>query len=425
MSIKRVIITGAGFSSPAKLPIQNKILDLMKEKPVSSFMDDSDPNSFKFMNAYIVVGLYLLDMYSKNSFDELSLLYKEIQKKSCENNFIESILNDFISNKIEVGIDALDYLNKRCFDSTHKYKELNKLVDLIRNALNVEKIDVNLEDVFTSFDKSLQEKEYMDKYSYLKMDSIRLSLTRLFVYYFYQEVHKHNYDTEDYLNFIKYIKTRRSNIPLTIITTNWDTLLEEYFIRNNISYNLCLNEKYYFEDDLNNNENPNGNDLKLVKVHGSINWFRCLNCNTLSIYKKIKISDLLFNDEKYESCLRCNIKVNEETEVLQPEIITPTMIKSIDSQLYKNLWNTASNELRNADEIIFIGYSMPIADYEFRYLLQKSIPAEAKIDVILHSSDDPSKTKSNWTLLPEKRYRDLFSKNTINFHYEGFKEFLN
>lgn len=80
MSIKRVIITGAGFSSPAKLPIQNKILDLMKEKPVSSFMDDSDPNSFKFMNAYIVVGLYLLDMYSKNSFDELSLLYKEIQK---------------------------------------------------------------------------------------------------------------------------------------------------------------------------------------------------------------------------------------------------------------------------------------------------------------------------------------------------------
>lgn len=425
MSIKRVIITGAGFSAPAKLPIQNKILDLMKEKPTSSFMDDSNPNSFKFMNAYIVVGLYLLDKYAKNSFDELSCLYKAIQKKSCENDFIESILDDFINDKIEVGIEALDYLNKRCFDSTHKYKELSKLVDLVRNALNEEQIDVNLEDVFTSFDKSLQEKEYMDKYSYSKMDSIRLSLTRLFVYYFYQEVHKHNYDTEDYLNFIKYIKTRRSNIPLTIITTNWDTLLEEYFIRNNISYNLCLNEKYYFEDDLKNDENSNCNDLKLVKVHGSINWFRCLNCNTLSIYKKIKISDLLFDDEKNESCLKCNIKVDEETEVLQPEIITPTMIKSIDSQLYKNLWNTASNELRNADEIIFIGYSMPIADYEFRYLLQKSIPAKAKIDVILHSSDNPNQTKSDWTLLPEKRYRDLFPKNQINFNYEGFKKFFN
>ena len=189
MSIKRVIITGAGFSAPAKLPIQNKILDLMKEKPTSSFMDDSNPNSFKFMNAYIVVGLYLLDKYAKNSFDELSCLYKAIQKKSCENDFIESILDDFINDKIEVGIEALDYLNKRCFDSTHKYKELSKLVDLVRNALNEEQIDVNLEDVFTSFDKSLQEKEYMDKYSYSKMDSIRLSLTRLFVYYFYQEVH--------------------------------------------------------------------------------------------------------------------------------------------------------------------------------------------------------------------------------------------
>ena len=68
---------------------------------------------------------------------------------------------------------------------------------------------------------------------------------------------------------------------------------------------------------------------------------------------------------------------------------------------------------------------MPIADYEFRYLLQKSIPAKAKIDVILHSSDNPNQTKSDWTLLPEKRYRDLFPKNQINFNYEGFKKFFN
>ncbi len=424
MSIKRVIITGAGFSAPAQLPIQNKILNLMKEKPIASFMDDSKPNSFKFMNAYITVGLYLLDKYAKSSYDELSVLYKEILKKAIENDLIESILNDFVNEKIEAGIAAINYLNRRCFDSTQKYKELNKLVDLVRNALNKENIDVNLEDVFTSFDKSLQEKEYMDKYSYSKMDLIRLSLTRLFVYYFDQEVHKHDYNTADYLNFIKYIKMRRSNIPLTIITTNWDTLLEEYFIKNNISYNLCLNEKYYFEDDLRNETIINSNDLKLVKVHGSINWFRCLNCNTLSIYKKIKISDLLFNDEKNESCLRCNIKVDEETEILQPEIITPTMIKSINSQLYKNLWNTASNELRDADEILFIGYSMPVADYEFRYLLQKSISSRAKIDVILHSSDNPNQTKADWNLLPEKRYRDLFPKNQINFNYEGFKEFF-
>ena len=106
MSIKRVIITGAGFSSPAKLPIQNKILDLMKEKPVSSFMDESDPNSFKFMNAYIVVGLYLLDMYSKNSFDELSLLYKEIQK-----NRIQKWVDDrFISGFVAWEMDGASHI---------------------------------------------------------------------------------------------------------------------------------------------------------------------------------------------------------------------------------------------------------------------------------------------------------------------------
>ena len=63
MSIKRVIITGAGFSVPADLPIQNKILNLMKQKPSPGFMFGLRPNSFKFMNAYITVGLYLLDKY--------------------------------------------------------------------------------------------------------------------------------------------------------------------------------------------------------------------------------------------------------------------------------------------------------------------------------------------------------------------------
>ncbi len=427
MSIKRVIITGAGFSVPAKLPIQNKILDLMKEKPVASFMNDSNPYSFKFMNAYITVGLYLLDKYSNNSYYDLMLLYKKIQKRSLENDLIESILNDFIKEKIEVGIDAINYLNSRCFDSTQKYKELSQLVNLVRNALKTENVDVNLEDVFTSFDKSLQEKVYMDKYSYIKMDSIRLSLTRLFVYYFDQVVHSHNYNTPDYLNFIKYIKRRRSKSPLTIITTNWDTLLEEYLIKNNMHYNLCLNEKYYFEDDLINKSitYTNCKDLRLIKVHGSINWFRCLNCNMLSIYKKFKIADLLFNDEKNESCLKCNMKVDEETEMLEPEIITPTMIKSIDSQLYKNLWSTASNELREADEVIFIGYSMPVADYELRYLFQKSISPNAKIDVILYHNDDPRRVDTDINLLPEKRYKDLFPKNKIDFHYDGFRAYFN
>lgn len=423
MSIKRVIVTGAGFSVPANLPVQNRILDLMKKKPTPSFMDDVTPNSIKFMNAYIRVGLYLLDKYTANSHNELIEQYNEIQKKSLQNEFIENLYNDFANNKIEVGKEAIDFLRNQSFDNDKKYQELNLLVENVRNAIVYENIDVNLEDVFTSFDKSLEEKEFLNEYSYSKMDVIRLSLTRLFVYYFDREVHNHDFQTEDYLNFIKYIKTRRSSEPLSIITTNWDTLLEEYFSKNTIDYNLCLNEKYYITDDEGFGNEKTSRVVNLIKIHGSINWFRCLKCNSLCIFKKKKIAELLFNDDRVETCLKCNSHGDEETEILQPELVTPTMIKSIDHQLYKNLWNAAATELRNADEIIFIGYSLPIADYEFRYLLQKSIPKEAVITVVLHNSDKPIEGKDN-NHLPEKRYRDLFPKNLIKFNYSGFKEFF-
>ena len=352
------------------------------------------------------------------------MFFFEIQKRANDNDTIESILTDLTTKRIETGKEALEYVKSRRFNNNQKYKELNKLVDMVRNALVAENIDVNLEDVFTSFDKSMMDKQYLDNYSYAQMDAIRLSITRLFVYYFDQAVHSHKYDKRDYLNLIKYIKTRRSSIPLTIITTNWDTLIEEYFLRNKINYNLCLNEKYYYIDDKESDLLTGSNLLKLIKIHGSINWFRCLNCGTLSIYKKHTISDLLFNDDNSEKCMKCNSKGDEETEILQPDIITPTMIKSIDSQLYKNLWSTASAELRDADEIIFIGYSMPVADYEFRYMLQKSISPKAKIDVILHINDDPKTSGADISLLPEKRYRDLFPKNQLAFHYKGFKEFF-
>lgn len=423
MSIKRVIVTGAGFSVPAHLPVQNRILDLMKEKPSHSFMEDVTPNSFKFMNAYIRVGLYLLDKYANDSHKELVEQYNEIQKKALKNEFIENLYNDFANNKIEVGKKAIDFLRNQSFDNDKKYQELNLLVENVRNALVDENVDVNLEDVFTSFDKSLEEKEFLNEYSYSKMDVIRLSLTRLFVYYFDKEVHSHDFKTEDYINFIKYIKSRRSSEPLTIVTTNWDTLLEEYFRKNSIDYNLCLNEKYYITDDESNSNEKKPRNVNLIKIHGSTNWLSCLKCNSLCIFKKTKIAELLFDDDRVETCLRCCSHGDEETEILQPELVTPTMIKSINHQLYKNLWNAAATELRNADEVIFIGYSLPVADYEFRYLLQKSISKDADIKVVLHNSDKPIPEKNNYHL-PEKRYRDLFPKNDIEFDYSGFKEFF-
>jgi hypothetical protein len=127
-------------------------------------------------------------------------------------------------------------------------------------------------------------------------------------------------------------------------------------------------------------------------------------------------------------CISCRAESQNDDILLQPEIITPTMIKSIDSQLYKNIWRAARNELTSADKLIFIGYSFPIADYEFRNLLQKSVSHSTKIDVVLHENDNPDKIsvrqKNLKSLMPEKRYRDAFNRNDIRFFYDGFKQYF-
>lgn len=42
--IKRVIIAGAGFSAPAKLPIQSRIIDRMAEVPEMDFLTGKMPD---------------------------------------------------------------------------------------------------------------------------------------------------------------------------------------------------------------------------------------------------------------------------------------------------------------------------------------------------------------------------------------------
>lgn len=64
--IKRVIIAGAGFSAPAIMPIQSRIIDRMAEVPEMDFLTGKMPEeSMTFLDAFITVGLFLLDNYAK------------------------------------------------------------------------------------------------------------------------------------------------------------------------------------------------------------------------------------------------------------------------------------------------------------------------------------------------------------------------
>jgi NAD-dependent SIR2 family protein deacetylase len=450
MRDRTIIFTGAGFSAPANIPIQNRILEEMI-KQENNILDVSQVNieldNEKFLDAFVSVGLYLLTNYCDIS-DEvvnteffeitnsvLNDIYMEAKKSADRKDFLNSLLSkaDLQQNVEEHGNTIgntiiKDFLlnNGPTFDEY--FAKMLYLKGEIKRRLEYCKIKVSLEDVFTAFDKAISLKTHTRNFTYHEEDDVRQAILRLFVYYFGKILNTHSYDTRDYLSFVEYVKGNADKS--SIITTNWDTLTEGYFLKNGITYELCLNNIYYKFDDNRKNiaRRKNSSPIKLIKLHGSINWFRCLQCGDMSIIEKNPCGEYLLSANKKEVCISCGGKSRGEAALLQPEIITPTMIKSFDNQLYKNLWASAAVELRNAAKVIFVGYSMPTADFELKYFLQNNIPPSCEIDVVLYHNDNPKQLSKKqghlFELLPEKRYNDAFAKNSINFCYDGFGNYF-
>lgn len=392
---EQVIIIGAGFSAPAQLPVQSRIIEKMTEDPQGNFLQGKLPReSVKFLNAYITVGLFLLNHYGKGNYGPLEDTYGDLREE--------------LSNANEDD----DY-----------YAGIYSLRDKVRVAIKKEEINTDLEDVFTSFDKAMLSKEYLHKYTYGQMDAIRYSLMRLFIYYFSKCVLNHSFQQEEYLEFVRHVESRRAASSITIITTNWDTLIEGYLERNHIAYNYGFQSPYTSGD---SSLRRHRTRLLLLKIHGSANWLRCLHCGAISIYPDNGAADSLFEDEKQEKCKSCYQQESPSEPSLQPEIVTPTMVKSLASRLYLNLWGAASSRIQSATHVIFVGYSLPAADFDFRYLLQRNVSPAAKIDVVLYKDDDPRHTdrENLKSLLPEKRYRNAFPKNELSFYYDGFGKYF-
>jgi len=276
--IKRVIVIGAGFSAPAKIPIQNKIIEKMIEEPDYDFLSGTFPReSIKFLNAYIKVGLFLLNNYGKGDYYQLAESYDQlIYQKQAINIFLNTMhfsqnVKSEIAHKLKIDKDGY-------YSALYNYKEYILLL------IKREGISVNLEDIFTSFDKSVNAREHIHKYTYTQMDEIRYSIMRLFIYYFSKSVQEHSFMQEDYIRFFRYIKTRKTKNPTTIITTNWATLIEEYCKRNKISYDYGFNMPY-----TNMQNNICKSDILLLKIHGYINWLKCLHCGAISVFDKGKV----------------------------------------------------------------------------------------------------------------------------------------
>lgn len=194
-----------------------------------------------------------------------------------------------------------------------------------------------------------------------------------------------------------------SSYEFCFISLNYDVLLEKILYENLLPYFYkfysypILDIRTRFEPDITIKDDTRS--TKLIKLHGSANWF----------YSGVTPSDTIYCypwNEKYNMAQRAGLK---------PFIVPPVSDKSgfYNHIALKHLWKEASFEVSMADEIYIIGYSFPQSDASIRFFFQEALQN-------VPFSDDPKifvVNKARRSEL-EKNYNLVFPQNLIDVNYE-------
>ncbi|WP_208589480.1 SIR2 family protein, partial [Gracilibacillus suaedae] len=302
--------------------------------------------------------------------------------------------------------------------------------------------------------------EHIQGYDTSKIIQLRNDFVFCIIRLFVKSSVNQSFDNQTYLEFIekiinKRIEAEQTGDPVSIITLNWDFIVDKYFshvVSNNSDYenvklDYCVYDHNYhhFFADIDTESIPSTilkrqgyYNLKLLKLHGAMNWLLCKNCQRLFYSQEKYIAFEEFYDTNAPECPFCSKNYSSSGDrnntKLTSELITPTLLKNLDNVTFKNIWKNALVELSEAERVVFIGYSLPQADFEFRYMLKKAIRPTTSIDVVLYHNDDPNKIKdllkeeediSKFTTnISETRFKSFFGKDDINFFYEGIIDYV-
>ena len=391
--MNRVFILGAGASAHAGAPLGNNII-----------------------KKYIELKLKQLEK-ERN-------LFSEQGKKS----FISPILGNFST------LYNILRIQPNC-----KFTHLSILEDLKEANLP------NIEDVFTLYDIAYQKEEPLLFESDIDLNIIRKDIFDLLTYTLGRSTMgalNENNTTQIYQNFVKNLTNKD-----TIINYNYDTLLDNAILHkfNEINYGFDFLTE---EDTI--NPLPEEERIKLwgkmaervgipleefkeeycvpeeeielkfgiaapllIKPHGSLNWLYCPKCyRYFCLTRKELMNKIIYLDFYPNECMDyCGGN-------LQQFIVPLTHHKTFQNPLLNNLWMKINQRLSTAEEVYFIGYSIPDADYTSKYYFIKGLSRPNRRDCAKITLIAPNAVKSGL----RDKYRRIFGDITEIIDDHKFEE---
>ena len=175
----------------------------------------------------------------------------------------------------------------------------------------------------------------------------------------------------------------------------------------------------------------------LLKIHGSLNWMYCEKCKRLDLFisegmRTAKALDELYHSVPFDDAYSCQgtpCRNPHCNSFINPILITPTYVKDYENPHVDQVWKQAEDKLKQADRVVFIGYSLPTDDVEVAMLLKRGLGHldPKQITVVEYVNGDDAKPPDQRTPLTGhatgNRFRSLFGQD-IDWQTTGFKGWL-
>lgn len=167
---------------------------------------------------------------------------------------------------------------------------------------------------------------------------------------------------------------------LSLVSLNWDIVAEKHLDALPTEYKYDIDVRYI------NGERIERGPIRLYKMHGSSNWLYCDSCRQLYAPRDGGKAALNLNaylephDFEALGFREAAKLVRQQTRDprkcewcetrLAGRLATFSYRKAFSINQFQTIWDRAYNALARADRWLFIGYSMPEADFEFKHLLK-------------------------------------------------------
>lgn len=177
-----------------------------------------------------------------------------------------------------------------------------------------------------------------------------------------------------YLNLVELILhiNKETSSNTSILSFNYDIALDYACHYRGLPIDYCLEDT------------ADRNAMKVLKLHGSLNWTDCKKCKKIVAWK---MNDY-FNKYTWNLDRTKSVQLNISNQLSNfahcgighipsyPYIVPPTWNKSEHHHAIENVWKHAAKELAQAENIFVIGYSLPETDTFFHYLYSLGVMSD-------------------------------------------------